>query len=124
MILVDTSLWVEYLGRRGAPRLAALLDAGEVMIHPFVIGELALGQLGPRQAILEALQTLPQAAVASAHEVLHLIEHHGLSAIGIGYVDVHLLASARLMGGVPVWTFDRRLRNAAEKTGLPHGPPE
>jgi predicted nucleic acid-binding protein len=123
VILVDTSVWIEHLSRENR-QLAAVLDAGEALIHPFVIGEIALGHLGPRETILKALHLLPQAGVASADEVLHLIEQHRLFGLGIGYVDVQLLAAARLMGGVPLWTHDRRLRAAAEKIGLPHGPSE
>jgi predicted nucleic acid-binding protein len=121
VILVDTSVWIEHV-RRANEKLGALLGAGEVLVHPFVIGELALGHLRSREAILQDLHDLPPAAVATRDEVLHLIERHRLFGLGIGYVDVHLLAAARLMGHTAVWTYDRRLRAAAEKLELAHDP--
>ncbi|MEB3362082.1 MAG: type II toxin-antitoxin system VapC family toxin [Synechococcaceae cyanobacterium] len=116
MILVDTSVWVEHL-RRGLPRLATLLQEGEVLIHPWVIGELACGNLSNRREVLELLQGLPAATVASAAEVLLLIARDQLMGRGIGYVDAHLLASARLSHG-RLWTDDRRLAAVAEGQGL------
>ena len=116
MILVDTSVWVEHL-RHGLPRLATLLQEGEVLIHPWVIGELACGNLRNRQQVLELLQGLPVATVASDAEVLLLIERDRLMGRGIGYVDVHLLASARL-SYCRLWTQDRRLAAVAHEQGL------
>ena len=116
MILVDTSVWVEHL-RRGLPRLAALLQEGEVLIHPWVIGELACGNLRNRQQVLELLQGLPAATVASDAEVLLLIERDRLMGRGIGYVDAHLLASARL-SHCRLWTQDGRLTAVAQEQGL------
>ncbi len=107
MILADTSVWVEHL-RRGLPRLAALLEDGEVSSHVFVIGELALGRLAPRTEILTLLSNLPRVDPAEHDEVLSFVEHHGLSGRGIGWVDAHLLASAAL-GRTALWTLDRRL---------------
>ena len=104
MILVDTSLWVEHL-RRGLPRLATLLQEGQVLIHPWVIGELACGNLRHRSAVLNLLQGLPAATVASDAEVLHMIEHDRLMGRGIGYVDAHLLASAKL-SRCDLWSRD------------------
>ena len=116
MILVDTSVWVEHL-RRGLPRLAALLQEGTVLIHPWVIGELACGNLRNRGEVLELLQGLPAALVASDQEVLLLIERDQLMGQGIGYVDAHLLASAKLSHG-RLWTQDRRLAALAQERGL------
>jgi predicted nucleic acid-binding protein len=116
VILVDTSVWVEHL-RRGLPRLATRLQEGEALIHPWVIGELACGTLRNRQEVLELLQGLPAATVASDSEVLLLIERGHLMGRGIGYVDVHLLASARL-SHCRLWTQDRRLAAVAEELGL------
>ncbi|MFM9101772.1 MAG: type II toxin-antitoxin system VapC family toxin [Cyanobium sp.] len=116
MILVDTSVWVEHL-RHGLPRLATLLQDGEVLIHPWVIGELACGTLSNRRQVLELLQGLPAATVASDAEVLLLIELDQLMGRGIGYVDVHLLASARL-SHCWLWTQDRRLEAVAQEQGL------
>ena len=116
MILVDTSVWVEHL-RHGLPRLATLLQECEVLIHPWVIGELACGNLRNRQQILELLQGLPMATVASDAEVLLLIERDRLMGRGIGYVDAHLLASARL-SHCRLWTQDRRMAAVAQEQGL------
>ena len=116
MILVDTTVWVEHL-RRGLPSLATLLQEGEVLIHPWVIGELACGNLRNRQQVLELLQGLPVATVASDAEVLLLIERDRLMGRGIGYVDAHLLASARL-SHCRLWTQDRRLAAVAHEQGL------
>lgn len=116
MILVDTSVWVEHL-RRGLPRLVTLLQEGEVLIHPWVIGELACGHLRHRQQVLELLQGLPLATVASDAEVLLLIERQRLVGRGIGYVDAHLLASARL-SHCRLWTQDRRLAAVALEQGV------
>ena len=122
MILVDTSVWVEHL-RCGLPRLAALLQEGTVLIHPWVIGDLACGTLSNRRQVLELLQGLPAATVASAAEVLLLIERDQLMGRGIGYVDVHLLASARL-SHCRLWTQDRRLAAVAQEQGLAECKPE
>ncbi len=116
MILVDTSVWVEHL-RRGLPRLAMLLQDGKVLIHPWVIGELACGHLRNRGDVLELLQGLPAAVVASDSEVLLLIEQDQLMGRGIGYVDAHLLASAKL-SRCQLWTQDRRLAALAQERGL------
>jgi predicted nucleic acid-binding protein len=116
MILVDTSVWVDHL-RHGDAKLAALLTKGQVLIHPFVIGELALGSLRKRDAILQLLSDLPQAIIASETETLNFIKMYTLFGLGIGYVDAHLLASARL-NGVMLWTQDKRLHEAAVKLSL------
>jgi len=111
MVLVDTSVWVDHF-RRGLPELARLLETGSVVCHPFIVGELACGNLKNRREILELLQTLCTCPVASHEEVLHFIESHHLMGCGLGYVDVHLLASARL-SGIPLWTLDHPLTVAA-----------
>jgi predicted nucleic acid-binding protein len=116
VILVDTSIWVEHL-RRGLPRLATLLQEGKVLIHPWVIGELACGNLRNRADVLELLQGLPAASVASDAEVLLLIEREQLMGRGIGYVDAHLLASAKL-SHCQLWTQDLRLAALAQQRGL------
>jgi predicted nucleic acid-binding protein len=117
VILVDSSVWVDYL-RSGNATLARMLDTGQVLAHPFVVGELALGSLRQRDVILAALQHLPQAIVASEVEVLRFINAQGLHGLGIGYVDSHLLASARLTPGGSLWTRDRRLHAVAARLGL------
>lgn len=117
MILVDTSVWVDHL-RSGDARLADLLDRAQVVMHPFVVGEIACGQLADRQAVLELLQDLPAVSVADGGEVLGFIDRHRLHGKGIGYVDVHLLASVALTEGASLWTRDRRLLAAAHGLGL------
>ncbi len=119
MILVDTSIWVDHL-RAGEPALAVLLEAGRVLAHPWVIGELALGHLRQRDMILSALHDMPQAVVATGAEVLALIGAHGLAGTGIGYLDAHLLAAARLTQNATLWTRDRRLAAVAAGLGVAH----
>jgi hypothetical protein len=116
VVLADTSIWVNHF-RRGDPALAALLGEGAILVHPFVIGELACGRLHPRRDILEHLTGLPRTIVASDDEALAFIEAHSLMGSGLGYVDVHLLAAARL-SDVRLWTSDAALRRSAERLGL------
>jgi predicted nucleic acid-binding protein len=117
VILVDTSVWVDHLRARNKV-LAGLLDAGMIVAHPFVIGELALGNLRQRDVVLAALSDLPPVRIATDAEVLHFIGGHELSGRGIGYVDVHLLAAARLTAGTTLWTNDKRLQAIAHQLGL------
>ena len=117
MILADTSIWIEHL-RAGDGVLAGLLDTGTVLAHPFVIGELALGNLRRREVVLEALSDLPRASVATDAEVLHFIDRHALFGLGVGYVDVHLLAAVQLSAGAKLWTNDKRLHGVAIRLGL------
>jgi len=114
VILADTSVWIDHL-RNGNRALVRHLDAGEVVCHPFVIGELACGRLSPRGAILGLLERLPAVPVASHDEAMTFVEAHRLDGRGLGWVDVHLLASA-LLGGARLWTLDRRLADAAVAT--------
>ena len=107
MVLVDTSIWVFHF-RQGSHRLETLLEASDVMVHPFVIGELACGHFKNRSEILSLLQALPAAPVLGHDEFLQFIERRSLAGLGIGFVDVHLLASARL-AGMPLWTLDKKL---------------
>lgn len=117
MILVDTSIWIEHL-RRGDERLARILEQGQVLSHPYVIGELALGSLRNRERILGALQDLPQTSVPTDDEVLRFVEQNALYDVGIGYIDVHLLAAVRLSPGTTLWTGDKRLLAAGKTLGL------
>ena len=117
MILVDTSVWIDHL-RSASAILSELLGDGEVLVHPFVLGELALSNLRRRDAFLSDLRDLPQAIVASDQEVANLIDRQTLFGRGIGYVDVHLLAAARLTAGTKLWTRDRRLQAVAAQLGL------
>lgn len=117
MILVDTSVWIDHL-RSPDRALVRLLDRGQVLVHPFVTGEVALGNLRQRHLVLESLRLLPQATVAAHDEVLNFIERQRLFELGIGYVDAHLLAATRLTAGATLWTRDKRLRLAADGLGL------
>jgi predicted nucleic acid-binding protein len=117
VILVDTSVWVNHL-RAGDKGLARLLDSAMVLTHPFVIGELALGNLRQRELVLERLKDLPRAALGAEQEVLHFIDRNALFGQGIGYVDAHLLASVRLTAGASLWTRDKRLLAAAEHLAM------
>ena len=116
MILVDTSVWVEHLRRR-EPVLEAALNAGEVLMHPFIVGELACGNLNRRSEVLSLMGELPQAPVVTEVEALDFIERRQLMGRGVGYIDVHLLASAVLTGSATIWTRDKRLASVADDLG-------
>ncbi len=117
MILVDTSVWVEHL-RQGENALVKLLEQNEVLMHPLVVGEIACGNLRHRNAVLSLMDNLPAATQASNEEARLLIEQAGLMGSGLGFIDVHLLASARLTPETMLWTHDRRLRAAAATLSL------
>ena len=121
MILVDTSVWVDHL-RASDKALAGLLDTGMVLAHPFIIGELALGNLRQREIVLKALADLPHASIATDAEILHFIERHALFGHGIGYIDAHLLAAVQLTASAELWTNDKRLHGVAVKLGLAFTP--
>jgi hypothetical protein len=115
MTLVDTSVWVDHL-RRGNDRLASLLDDGSALCHPLVIGELACGNLAQRDRILALLAALPEAPVAEHEEVLALVLSRRLHGQGLGWIDMHLMASA-LLAECPLWTLDRILEATAQRLG-------
>lgn len=117
MILVDTSVWFDHL-RVADKALTKLLDSAMVLAHPFVIGELSLGNLRQREAVLAALSDLPSASIATDAEVLHFIDQHALFGRGVGYIDAHLLAAIRLTADAALWTNDKRLHNVAVQLGL------
>lgn len=117
MILVDTSIWIDHL-RQGDQHLAALLGAGQVLSHPHVVGELALGNLENRSTVLDALAGLPQAPLGTDDEVLRFIGENKLFGTGIGYTDAHLLAAVRLAPGTTLWTRDKRLLIASTNLKL------
>lgn len=117
MILVDTSVWIDHL-RSGETALVAAQEGGQVLMHPFVLGELACGNLKNRGGVLRLLGDLPSAPTATAPEVLGFIERRALMGQGIAYVDVHLLASTVLADGTRLWTRDRRLSAAAVEFDL------
>jgi predicted nucleic acid-binding protein len=117
MILADTSIWIDHF-RRSDSRLARFLDHGDVVMHPFVLGELALGYVPKIAEMIKDLRALPKAAVADTDEVLEFIAHRALSGSGIGYVDAHLLASAALAPETLLWTRDKRLHIVAQSLSL------
>lgn len=111
MILVDTSVWVEHF-RTGTVGLEALLHEGQVVCHPFVIGELACGNLKNRAVILSLLRELPVAIQVDDGEIIRFIEKNALMGKGLGYIDIHLLRSA-LLTNIPLWTLDKRLHDVS-----------
>lgn len=115
MLLVDTSVWVSHL-REGNVGLTNLLNDGDVVCHPFIIGELACGHLRNRSEILSLLQTLPMVIQAEHEEVLPFVENNKLMGKGLGYIDIHLLASAALEK-VPIWTLDKKLKESSIRLG-------
>jgi predicted nucleic acid-binding protein len=121
LILVDTSIWVDHL-RKGDAHLAALLEGAVVLSHPFVIGELACGNLANRHEILRLLQNLPMAMLGEPDEVLGYIERRRLFAQGIGYVDAQLLAATALTQGALLWTRDKRLLAVAQRLACAYAP--
>ena len=116
MVLVDTSVWVSHL-RDGNAGLEKLLNDGEVVCHPFIVGELACGNLKNRHEILTYLQSLPMTILAEDEEALTFIENNQLMGKGLGYIDIHLIASAELTD-VPLWTFDKTLDKFTKEIGI------
>lgn len=117
MILVDTSIWIDHF-HVGDPILSGLIAERRVVMHPFVIGEVAVGSMRNRSIVITMLSELPRAVAADDEDVLRFIADHELSGIGLAYVDVHLLAACRIGGTVRLWTRDRRLRGVAERLGV------
>jgi predicted nucleic acid-binding protein len=115
-LLVDTSVWADHLRKKNAP-FVGLLEAEQVSTHPFVIGELACGNLARRFEIIEMLSDLPMLPLADHDEVLHLLHENRLYGTGLGWIDLHLLAAARI-AGVPFWTTDKRLAAAAKALAI------
>ncbi len=116
MVLVDTSVWVAHL-RHGGVGLDTLLTEGRVLCHPFVVGELVCGNLRRRSEIISHLQALPQAIPAKHKEVLQFIENYRLMGKGLGYVEMHLLASV-ILTRVTFWTLDKKLNKVAVELRL------
>ncbi len=116
MILVDTSVWIEHF-KKNDPRLTNLLEENSVLVHPFVVGELACGNLGNRNEILTLLRNLPEITTVSDEEVLYFINRQKLFGKGLGYIDVHLIASCTIEN-VRLYTFDKKLNQVAEKLQL------
>ena len=116
MVLVDTSVWIYHL-RQGNAELEKLLDDGQAMCHQFIIGEIACGNIRNRTEILALLQLLPMAAQATHKEVIEFIESNKLMGRGLGYIDMHLSASAKLTG-VPLWTVDKKFNETNKELGI------
>lgn len=116
MILADTNVWIKHF-RAFDAEFSSHLKIGFIACHPFIIGELACGNLGNRAEILMLLQALPSTPVVETIEAMEFIENNSLMGRGLGYIDIHLLASA-LIGNVVLWTFDRRLNQAAIELGV------
>ena len=116
MVIVDTSIWINHL-RKGDKHLEKLLFDAEVTCHEFVIGELACGNLRNRHEIISLLQSLPHSPIVDHQEFLYFIDKHQLMGRGIGFVDIHLLASAQL-AKLPIWTADNKLRNVSKDLEL------
>lgn len=121
MILADTTVWIDHL-RRSDPLLQQMLDADQVLMHPFVIGELALGHLHQRELILATLAELPAVHISDPEDILVLIGRKHLIAVGVGYVDVHLLASVLTTDECHLWTRDKRLARIAARLGVGANP--
>ena len=117
MILADTSVWIDHF-RIGDAELVRELDAGRILMHPMVIGELSCGMLRNRAAILDLLGRLPGMPVATHDEAMLFLEQHRLMGRGIGLVDLHLLASVALAAPARLWTRDRRLATVGQNLGL------
>lgn len=115
MILVDANIWIAHFDI-GEPALAQMLPRREALVHPYTIGEMALGHLRMRAVVLAVLALLPGIVVARHEEVMQMIETRSISRIG--YVDAHLLASTLLVPGVRLWTRDKRLRKVAERLNI------
>ena len=117
MILIDSSVWIDHL-RSESPLLRTLLLDRRALAHPLVVGEIAMGSVRGRQDLLELLDDLPEAVEADHREVRLLVERERLFGLGVGYIDAHLLASARLTAGALLWSRDKRLHDAALRLGV------
>ena len=121
MILADTSIWIDHL-RGGDALMTEQLERGSIAMHPFVLGEIALGSLKSRAELLQLLEAMPRTLVASDAEVMHMLDERALFGRGLGWVDVHLLAATLLTPGLRLWTRDQRLHAVAEEIGLASSP--
>jgi predicted nucleic acid-binding protein len=119
MTLVDTSVWIDHL-RNGNRIMERMLQNAEVLVHPFVVGELALGRISNRAEIMDLLANLPSVEAAENQEVMHMIEKRDLAGSGIGWIDAHLVAAA-LMAHASLFTFDKALLKAARKLRIAAG---
>jgi predicted nucleic acid-binding protein len=121
MVLVDSSVWIDHL-RKPILEFYELLERNNVLAHPLLIGEIAMGSLKNRAPFLQSLSELPMAILAREEEVLRMVENEALHGLGIGYIDAHLLAATRLTSDAELWTRDKRLDSIAEALGLRYTP--
>jgi|ERR1035441_1368270 predicted nucleic acid-binding protein len=117
MILADTSIWVEYL-RHNSSEMGIRLSNGQIVMHPFIVAEIALGSLHNRRKILEGMESLLEVKVAKLNEVRHMIEAHALYSKGIGLTDAHLIASCLMTPGTQLWTRDGSMEKVARSLGI------
>jgi len=117
MILPDTAIWIDHIHGKN-DQLAALLRGDQVLMHPFVLGEIALGSMKHYDSILESLLTLKQAPIVSDEEVRFMIKRHKIMGTGVGYTDAHILASVTVVDGASIWTRDKRLSAVALRMGV------
>lgn len=116
MVLVDTSVWISHL-RLGNSMLQKLLQEGRVASHPFIIGELACGNISNRTEIISLMQSLPMLDAVEHEELLLFIEYNKMMGAGLGFVDVHLMAAA-MLAGIPLWTQDKRLKQTCSRLSI------
>ena len=116
MVIVDTSIWVSHL-RKSLPLLEKLLLNAEVVCHSFIIGELACANIKNRKEFLSLIQTLPMAPIIDLDEFIYFVDQNKLMGRGIGFIDIHLLASARLSES-PLWTLDKKLKSVAKELNV------
>ncbi|MET0179189.1 MAG: PIN domain-containing protein [Novosphingobium sp.] len=117
MILLDTSVWIDHL-RAPEPRIATLLGDGQVVVHAFVVAELAMGSLARRDIFLAALQQLPRISTTDESTFLEFVAEHRLAGTGLGMVDAHLLASVSTVATARLWSRDKHLVIHAQRLGL------
>ena len=117
MILADTSIWVDHF-RRHNTEMEKRLSQGQIVMHPFIVAELALGSLHDRRKKLEDMEALLEVKVAQLNEVRHMIEAHALYSRGIGLTDAHLIASCLITPGTQLWTRDGALEKTAKALGI------
>jgi predicted nucleic acid-binding protein len=121
LILADTSIWIDHLRSGNRPRnkeMRKQLNEGQIVIHPSIVAELALGSLQERTRTLALLDLLPHVRVAQLSEVRRMIEARRLYSLGIGLIDAQLIASVFINPSTLLWTRDKRLRKAAESLGI------
>jgi predicted nucleic acid-binding protein len=120
-ILADSCIWIDHIND-GDAELAMLLRRRRIVLHPMIVGEVALGSLANRHSVLEELNALPQAKLTAHGEVMAMIEWLKLFSCGLGYVDAHLLAAVRHLPDGKIWTRDNKLRAQAERLGVAYAP--